>query len=59
MNYAELIDIKADLLCEGLSPTDETKRIKQLQNPFDDPKTGNEGIFVKTNSKKICPNNKT
>ena len=46
MNYTELIDIKADLLCKGLRPTDESKRIKLFQNPFDDPKTGNEGIFI-------------
>jgi hypothetical protein len=46
MNYIELIDIKADLLCKGLNPTDEVKRIKQSQNPFDDTKTGNEGVFI-------------
>ena len=46
MTYAELIDIKANLLCNGLNPTDTVKEIKRIQNPFDDPKTGNEGIFI-------------
>ena len=46
MTYAELIDIKTNLLCNGLNPTDTVKEIKRIQNPFDDPKTGNEGVFV-------------
>ena len=46
MNYIELIDIKANLLCNGLNPTDVVKEIKRIQNLFDDPKTGNEGIFI-------------
>jgi hypothetical protein len=47
MSYEELIKIKADLLCEGLKPNEAVNEIKKLQNPFDDPKTGNEGVFIK------------
>lgn len=46
MEYIDLIKIKADLLCKGLKPSDEAAEIKRIQNPFNDPKTGNEGIFI-------------
>ncbi|GHV09568.1 hypothetical protein FACS1894162_0350 [Bacteroidia bacterium] len=46
MSYEELIKIKADLLCEGLKKNEAAEEIKKRQNPFDDPKTGNEGIFI-------------
>lgn len=44
--YLTNIDIKADLLCNGLSADDDTLRIFAEQNPNTVWKTGNNGCFI-------------
>jgi len=47
----KMIETKAELLCFGLTPTEDIKELYSLQNPFGDWKTGNIGLHILLNNK--------